>query len=349
VKRKITILLLYACSLGFLQENCLADYIEAIDTTDINGYGLDSTFQLAPNQTLSGQKLACYINSVFGGVGPFNYVMSEIKLAADSSSFGTLWGDLPYPYRYPTDSYCFVTRKNSDSTYSKVQIIGKLTDGRYVFKYGTNTAPNNRMLELATYDRSVRYKPNNLFYQYRGYPDNSFSWEPPLQNNNHLIGYILYVQKTSASIDASASINLAQWDSVGFTDATRFTYSFYPSGEYFNLVAVYTEGRSDFLQGWTRLEISSSIQSFQMPDHLLKPFSVQRTSLGFLFVFNKSSTNAVMNIFSTTGQQIARFLEMEGNSIFWNPSDRNISPGAYIANIELPDKTSFDQKFMFSK
>jgi hypothetical protein len=73
---------------------------------------------------------------------------------------------------------CFVIKKK-DSTYSKIQILNKLADNRYVFKYGTNTIPNDSMLINADYDRSVRYKPNNVAFcgSYPGEYD-SLHWDP---------------------------------------------------------------------------------------------------------------------------------------------------------------------------
>jgi hypothetical protein len=216
------------CFLAFLLTmNISAEYIEGIDTTDENGYGLDSGFKVT-NALISGQNIAKYGRPSRYTFGVFNYSFDEIKIGADSAYFAH-----PSSINVEDSFRCFVIKKNIDSTYSKIQLISKLVGNRYAYRYGINTIPNNRLLENPDYDHSVKYKPNNFYYVASG--PNLFSWEPPLQNDNHLLGYILYIQKKGVTIDTAAPINLSQWDSVGFTDSTRMSFSYGPHGEYFNL------------------------------------------------------------------------------------------------------------------
>ena len=221
-------------ALTFSQQ-VFSEYIEGIDTTDENGYGLDSAFKIDPNDPnypLRGQNIVCYSGHSFVGEGTFRYTFDEINIAAADSLFLHSSILASGVYRFPDNNYCFVIQKNKDSTFYKVIVINKLEDNRFVYKYGTNTTPKNRTLVPSDYTRLFRYKPNNLFYKYNS--DKTFSWEPPLPNDNHLQGYIIYVQKRGVTIDTSTPINLAQWDSIGFTDSTGFTYIHDSDGEYFN-------------------------------------------------------------------------------------------------------------------
>jgi hypothetical protein len=324
-----------------LVTNTTAEYIEGIDTTDENGYGLDSGFQVT-NSLISGQNIAKYGRQARYSFGSFNYSFDEIKIGADSAYFA-------YPSAINVeDSFkCFVIKKNIDSTYSKIQLISKLAGNRYIYRYGTNTTPNNRLLEKPDYDRSVKYKPNNFYYIPSG--ANLFSWEPPLQNDNHLLGYILYIQKKGVNIDTTALINLSQWDSVGFTDSTSlsFTYSS-PFGEYFNLVAVYTEGKSEFLKGWTQLLVPMNIMSSPTFRRLENYFSIYNTVQGISIVLNQPIVRNSLSILSVSGRCLAN-PQYTGSRIFLNASQKNIPTGIYLLRAEFPDRSVITQPFTITR
>jgi hypothetical protein len=352
-----------------LVTNTTAEYIEGIDTTDENGYGLDSGFKVT-NSLISGQNIAKYGRQARYSFGAFNYSFDEIKIGADSVYFAHLTSfnaedsfnysfdkikigpDSVY-FAYPSsinieDSFnCFVIKKNIDSTYSKIQFISRLAGNRYIYRYGTNTTPNNRLLEKPDYDRSVKYKPNNFYYIASG--ANLFSWEPPLQNDNHLIGYILFIQKKGVTIDTTAPINLSQWDSVGFTDSTimSFTYSS-PYGEYFNLVAVYTEGKSDFLKGWTQLLVPMNIMSSKTYNRLGNYLLIYNTADGLSISLNQAITRNSLSIFSVSGRCFAN-LQYTGSRIFWNASQQNIPTGIYLLRAEFPDRSVITKPFSITR
>lgn len=315
-----------------------ASYNEGNDTTDTAGYGLDSTFRISSANNLEGQRLASYSrNGSPAPIGAFNSSFDEIKLAADSIPFDPKPSARFDVFIFPTYTYCFVLKKAKDSTYSKIQVTAKLPDNRYIFKYGTNTTPNNRVLENSTYDRTIRYKPNNLFYRFTFMSTNSFSWEPPLPNNNHLLGYIVYVQNKNTPIDTSLPINLAQWDSIGFTDSTHFTYSFNPHAEYFNIVAVYSEGKSEFLKGWTGLFISSSINNqsprVSMPDN----FIIKRKTDGCSIVLKCPVGASSLSIYSLTGKQVAHFENITSTPVLLNTKTYDFTHGLYLIKTRLAD------------
>jgi streptogramin lyase len=329
-------------------------YFEGIDTTDANGYGLDSSFQLSADNTIKGQDIACYYYNCYETSGTFNYSFDEISLAADSISFYSGGGQAYHYFKYPGFTYCFVIKKSRDSTFWKVQITGKLADNRYVYKYGSNTMRSNRIMIKPNYDRSVKYKPNNLHYCHGcctggccAYFCNSFNWEPPLTNNNHLEGYILYRQKPN--IDTSQMINLAQWDSIGYTDSTKYSFPFSSRGEYFNVVAVYTEGKSDFLKGWTRLSMPSSVTKYSSSQSLCNNLEIKKVSSGFSIGLPERTGILSLSIYTIAGRQVSMFSGITTNRIFWNTSQQNLAEGLYIVKAELPDRNCINQTLVFTR
>jgi hypothetical protein len=285
----------------------VAEYVEGTDTTDENGYGFDSSFQItkpASYDYIIGPKIYCYSRiGAAAARGSFNYVFDEINIVPDSlisipdgkSFFYPAWGS----------SFAITNSKNKTKTYSKLIIMENLGNNRYKFKYGANTEQNGKLLIGSDYDRSIRYKPNNLYYSVEGLK--TFSWSPPLPNNNHLQGYTIYIQNKNISIDTTAPINMAQWDSVGFTDTTWFSSSYYPHGEFFNIVAVYAEGKSDFLKGWTRLAIFQDIKKNYSPDFSRSSISIKYIGGKLSVVLNQQVLPVQLDIFTATGKRLGSF------------------------------------------
>jgi hypothetical protein len=337
---------------AFYQENCLAEYVEGIDTTDVNGYGLDSAFRIDANGRVLGQFISYYGFHFGGGSGLFNCSFDDIKIAAGPNLSGL-----------NTSSTLFSVWNNNNNLYSKIQILNKLPDSRYVFKFGTNSTPLDTMLTPSNYDRSIRYKPNNVynFYSYIGKED-TLSWEPPIPNNNHLLGYIYYESKPGVTIDTNLPINLAQWDSIAFFSGTHsgnmYCYKTPPPciGDfvYMNLVAVYSEGKSNFLQGWTffgsgadNVKKLSEIQRVYQNN-----FSIKVSSAGVLIGFQqlpKSSKISSFSIYNINSRQVARFTDVKNNQVFWNASDRTFVSGLYFVKAEFPDGKIVSQKLLLAR
>jgi hypothetical protein len=332
--------------------NGFSAYIEGIDTTDINGYGLDSAFRINNNGNCQvvGQVVSYLCKEA---AGYFNYAFEDIKKAPNMSYRAG--------YVNPVDSiHSFVIKKSKDSTYSKVQLLKHLSGNQYVYRYGTNTTPNNIMLIDSNYDRSILYKPNNLSnlpcYLCRS---NSTLLESPLPNNNHFLGYTFYVSRNGEAIDTTIPINPAQWDPFTFfssaaTDSGNFLP--YRNGQkyYFNVVADYMEGKSDFLTGWTSyLFTAIDIKNKSIDKNLFQNKIVfKKTTNGFfisLLPIFKDFNSLSFGIYSMTGKQLANFSIIENSSGFWNTSERNFAPGLYLLRVALPDKRVISQKIMFSK
>jgi hypothetical protein len=337
-----------------LPEIAYPEYLEDIDTTDVDGYGLDRVFKIGsingahPDRELSGQQiLACYNGLSIHSPSAFRYEFNEINIATADSLILYYSRMTASGYRFPNNNFCFtVVKFTTDSTFCKVMVLSKLPDNRYVYRYGINTAPKNRTLMRSNYSRLLRYKPNNLFYYFNAQNFNKFSWEPPLQNDNHLNGYIIYVQKRGVSIDTTAPINLAQWDSIGFTNSTRFDYSYVPDGEYFNIVAVYSEGKSDFLKGWSRMNKRiGTNQEIKLFTASTASACIREYNNGLLFNFTIPLATAEVSIFKTTGRRVTYFSNIAGSQIVWHSSQQNIPPGLYLLRAEFPDRSAITQPF----
>jgi hypothetical protein len=342
----VTALMLLSFSL-----NTSAEYIEGIDTTDENGYGLDSTFRIT-NDSLR------FINvlkvTIFGGVAPdvvtgglFNYTFEDIHVAPRdeySHSFNPMGGLNLYQ--------CF-TIKKKDSAYAKAQVNRKLPSNRYEYKYGKNSSPNNRLLIADDYDRTVRYKPNCVFYKHRYMGVDSICWEPPLPSNNNLIGYSFYRQKPDEIIDTSLPIDMAQWNSTSITDTIVRSYPFSVGNySFFNVVAVYDNGKSDFLKGWTYFfagfEDGIVLQTSGLEKQKAVKIQVSPHNVLFLFPSFTLPGGANLTIFSQTGRIAARITGIKENRYLWSlPSD--FANGLYLLRAEFPDRSVITQPFTVTR
>jgi hypothetical protein len=351
----------FFCCLYFLASligsDISAEYIEGIDTTDINGYGLDSTFMIS-NDSISGIKArglapfgiksdSTYLPLIVSGTALFNYSFDDIKMAPMDLTYYS-FQTLPFWFR------CFVV-KQKDSTYSKIKVITKLSGNRYIFKYGKNTIANERLLAEANYDRSIRYKPNNV-YNHHLYPSkNWITWEPPLPNDNQLIGYILYRSKNGAVIDTLAPIDVAQWDSLGFVDTTSCTYTspYAINGRYFNLIAVYDEGKSTFLNGWTYYFLENGevgiTKSFLNFNKISNKMELIKNKDGFFIIASQGNYPVFLYVENIQGQKIKRFSYKTGDCFFSNTFDLKITAGLYLLRAEFQDRSVITKPFTITR
>ena len=310
-------------------------YTEGTDTTDINGFSQDSAFRVQGTVVgmVSGIKMMDYYQKYFSNI------FEDINKAPDT--FKVMANGCPM-------TNCFIIQRSKDSTYSKYSVLKMLSDGRYLYRFGSNTIPNDLFLINSNYNRTVKYKPNNLYRVYSYYKlIDSLYWEPPIPNNNHLIGYILYVEKRGVTIDTSAPINMAQWDSVAFTNSTGANSGFNGFG-YINIVAVYTEGRSEFLLGWTIYDIALGVTPFGKPQNIRR-FShcvtISKSCKSVLFDF-KSQNPLSATVFDPSGRQVANFVNIQSGTLLWTTAGGNVMPGYYVLRAVLPDKSTISQSFL---
>jgi hypothetical protein len=331
-----------------------AEYIEGIDTTDSNGFGLDSSFGISPRtDILSGNDIISFSSNRGWTLGYLDCSFDDLKIVPDTIREN---GD------NAVDKYfTFIIRNKKDSTYAKVKLIKKIGDMRYIFKYGKNTIPNDRMLMPSDYNRSIRYKPNNLYNwaDFMGAFPNRFQWdtlywEPPIQNNNHLLGYILCASKSKweTGIDTAKPIDSTQWDSVAFYSDSikKAALSLGVNGSYINLVALYAEGKSEFLDGWTLLNVvpvSVSMQKFVFTP-MQKTMSIAAIPGGFFITvpYLPSSEPFSISIFNPNGSLHSRISGIKGARAFLG---NNFAGGLYLLRAEFPDRSVLTQPFAITR
>jgi hypothetical protein len=340
-----------------------AEYIEGIDTTTynrdtINGsllyYGLDSSFAIW-EWRIFGDYMIFFGNTGLEG-GYFNCSFDDLKVVPDTTRENN------------GNKGLFIIRNIKDSTYSKVQVIKRMEDGRYIYKYGTNTVPNNKLLIDSGYDHLVKYKPNNLYNWANGrsndpgipyyYPKyDSLYWEPPIQNNNHLLGYILYASKSKGGvgIDTAKPIDTAQWDSVAFfPDSTKKAeLSIGLNGSYINLVALYEEGKSEFLDGWTMLNVVPV--GVARPESVFTPVQKKVSitavpgGVSISAPFLLSSEPFSISLFNPNGSLHSRISGIKGNRAFLSTSGNDFAKGLYLLRAEFPDRSVITQPFTITR
>ncbi|HAJ80512.1 MAG TPA: hypothetical protein DCO75_12170 [Fibrobacteres bacterium] len=361
MKNKTSMLLKLACILLLYASFVNADYVEGIDTTDSYGYGMDSAFSIKNGNFSIGENaisLECYLCKADLYNCVFNYSFDDIKIAP-ATFLSNNHIDL---------EHCFVI-KRKDSTYLKIQVLNQLTGNQYVFKYGLNTTPNNMLLDSSAYDLSVKYKPNNFCFIFT-YPTSLiFKWDRPLSNNNNLLGYIFYVAKKNVTIDTTAPIDLSQWDSVAFWDTValvdstgsdnfdntgRASFVSIMSNRYFNLVALYTEGKSDFIEGWSKWYTTATAIGITADhacnNYLTNKIEVKKTGEEYMISFPQSlkySRKPSFAVFNPFGVKVSQTFVANGNTALLKTD--NMAEGTYIIRAELPDKSIIAQKIVILK
>jgi hypothetical protein len=346
----------------FFPGRAFPDYVEGIDTTDANGFGLDSAFQVSYG-FIGGRKAQSLAYYVYGGCGCdgfFPYNFDDITMAPNK-----VWFPGRNNYVKGENLFnCFTMVSTKDSTYSKVQFLQQVSGNEYVFRYGINTTPKDRSLIKSGYNRSEFYKPNNFvetFYNHSGTIADTIAWDPPLPSNNHLLGYVFYFTKrleNLGNVDTTAPVNMAQWDSLTFYDtswvpfSTALQDSFFYSIYYRNLVAVYAEGRSSFLSGWSKHEyqiVDTKTWSRENGESINK-MQVTRSGTGYsVRIRGFSGKTSSISLLSLLGQEVFRLTTIGDRSVFLSTSNRSLREGLYILRAELPDKTVLTRTFMFTR
>lgn len=325
-----------------------AEYIEGIDTTDTFGYGLNSAFQVTSGGKVLSESHLCY-GLIRGESGPLNYSFDDIKYAAASEYLSD--SEIPLEHIIYT---CFVVKKG-DSTYSKVQILETLPDNRTVFRFGSNTEPFDRMLERPDYDRSVRYKPNNVthhFHYYcdgdpRGDPGDTLYWEPPLPNDNHLLGYVLYQSRERCwDVDTTRHVESIEWDSVAFTDTCQLV-NMLDNNVFVNIAAVYAEGKSELIQGWTMFASTAVGISGSPAGHGRHEKTITCIK-SCTIALPPEYKGAMLSINSISGRRLAVF-PFSGRPVSLNGIHRNIPSGRYLIRAEFSDRADITQPFTISR
>jgi hypothetical protein len=252
--------------------------------------------------------------------------------------------------------YCFIV-KSKDSTYSKIQLQKQISGNQYIYRYGKNTTPNDRLLIRPDYDKNYRFKPRNVWNHL---VDNDLQldtlcWEEPQANNNHLIGYIFYYSKIGAVIDTTLPVNLSQWDTVvlndSMTQSTSLNNYIDYYGRYYNLVANYSEGKSDFLNGWTKfgpaliVDVAPRVSPSTHP--LRRDLEITRTGNGYFFELPNRGLVSAIAIFNPAGIVVARFSGIKENRVFWQTG--SVPVGMYLIRAEYTDGGTVARSIVVSR
>ncbi len=245
--------------------NLFAEYSEGFDTTESDGTGLDNTFQIGDDEitALKNAKIALYLVKYWEWNLDWQYVHHTFdEICVVPSKFDEIAVD-ELSLRDILNTQIVV--KRSDGTFAKVHIIEQLNGLRYIYRYGVNTISGGNLI-AEDYDKDKCHPPQNLAIRMmyitnpsgvKGMAD--LEWDPPLPNNNELDHYEIYTIDAGA-IDTADPIDLNEWDLV---QETQNTDSWWHGEDddnvnYINIVAVYEEGVSKPLQGWTLLEDEST-------------------------------------------------------------------------------------------
>jgi hypothetical protein len=320
-------------------------YIESIDTTDLNGYSRDSLFKIA-NVSVFEQDSGKTMIGYDAGIeykGYFNCAFDDLNKAPDTlkkaSSFVMVRMNISY-----------VILRLKDSTYTKMVLLSKISNSRYIYRQIANTTSKDRSFVGVLFNPATKFKPNNLYFSstYNVGTTTYLSWEPPLPGNNHLLGYTVFISKNVAGIDTAKPINLLQWDSVAFTTNTFFTII--NRGGYFNVVAVYREGQSEFLTGWVQLPSLNGISpsGIVKSDQEHDAITIRKTTAGYSFSFPAVANKAALvsaAIFDPAGHEVSPIIGNGNNSLLWN------SPveGVYAIRLTLTNGKSFARQFIVTK
>lgn len=316
------------------------EYIEGIDTTDADGYGLDSIFQITISpfdktkylveKTDKSLQIIFYFQETDEGY--YHYSFDDLRMAPVSVKPNNC------PIIVTPLSYCFIIQ-TKDHIYAKIKVIKETDANRFIFRWGMNITPDDNRFIPDEYDRTIYYKPNSLhmWYNYDLERNDSISWEPPLDNDNQLIGYIFYLAKEHESIDTTAPIDVRQWDSTFVGDSIcKIPCNQWPF-QYYNIIAVYREGRSDFLEGWTCNAIpAESIDT--LPKRAGKS-SYHIKSVNGLFI--SESVNTDFSVFNMLGRRIGKVPD----SRIFNSCQMGAPKGRYILKVEFPDHRTVTRHF----
>jgi hypothetical protein len=341
-----------------------AEYVEGTGTTDNEGYGLNGTFQIDGGDWgyyITGMVVAHYCFDPHWCRGYYNYSFEEITMAPDTIRHEYENIDCECsPY------YCFVVRDTNSNIYSKVEILTHLDGHRFEYRFGTNTTPGDRILTDEPGNLSVVHNVNNLYYtghpyfmhgddpEHKKYYSRTLSWDPPLDTvHNRPVRYILYRSKEGITIDTTAPVDQAQWDSITVQNSPEVVEDF-PDIGYFNFVVVYINGqRSDFLSGWSRCnyDIVGVIKNAVTPQCGSDKITVEKSAEGLFISLpqrNGGSGFSSIDLFSLTGRRVATLSAAE-NATSLTAFQPEIGTGSYILRAVLKEGGSIALPFMLTK
>jgi hypothetical protein len=354
---------------------------ESIDTTDNEGFGMDSLFRIHVNVipvkfrdsiidyhrdtiiSFSGQLIAHYIFNPHWCSGYFNLTFDDICLAPDTVLIDTK--------EFRNSHSCFVVKNTIHNTYSKLQVLNSLSGNRFVYRYLTNESPGSRILidtSASPKYRAMLLKVNNphftgIKYFYNSGTDvlhtSRLSWDPPAQTlvnstiNPANIKYILYRSKDNVQIDTTKPLDRSQWIPINFFSNSPQTVGQFPQNGYVNMVAVIGKDTSEFLSGWTLCNydiigtIGNNPPQKKVPAGMTINSSTGRTIVT-LTGEHENNERGILSMYDLTGNKISTLI-FSGKSVSLNNGNIHFSNSGYVLKVTFPGKETVTARFLQSR
>jgi hypothetical protein len=350
--RRISHLLLATCISLFINTTNLDAAIETVtDTTDINGYGLDSLFQIKSN-TIFGKNIAHYQFDPGWCRGYFNYSFDEIMTAPKTIFSSQRVITNPF--------YCFVVKDTVKGYYSKVEILKKIDGNRYSFRYVTNTTSGSTVL-ISSVDSKYWTCFNNAFFTGKAYQYNvggdsvhtsMLYWdtlhEIPASINN--IKYFLMISNAGVTIDTNKPIIKSQWHFVPLLKSPQ-RLSEFPNSGYVNVAAVIGRDTILSLTKWTRCSYDViGIQGKTNTNSRISNFTIKQLDNSIMITLPSVFTNSKITTFDIVtldGKKIKSF-PFTGNKCILNRTLFSMPAGCYLFHFTSPNEPAITTRFTYT-
>jgi hypothetical protein len=349
---RIPHLLLITCISFFVNATTLDAAIETgTDTTDTNGYGLDSLFQIKFN-AIWGNNIAHYQFDPSWCRGYFNYSFDEITDAPK-----TIFSSQP---TRSNPFYCFVVKDTVKGIYSKVEILKKVDGNRYSFRYLTNNTIGSTILTspgVSSYQTCF----NNVFFtgiQYQFNPGidsvhtRSLYWDSlnylPGSINNYK--YFLMISNAGVIIDTNKPIIKTQWHYVPLSKSPQ-TISEFPRSGYVNVAVISGKDTIPSLSNWTRCSYDiMGVQRNTNTNSRISNFAIKYLDNNIQILFPADFTNSktrTLDIVTIDGRIIKSF-RFTGNKYILNRTLFSMLPGCFLFRFTSPDEPAITARFIYS-
>jgi hypothetical protein len=110
-----------------------------------------------------------------------------------------------------------------------------------------------------------------------------------------------------------------------------------------------TEGKSDFLKGWTRLVIFQDIKKNYSPDFSRSSISFKYIGGKLSVVLNQQVLPVQLDIFTATGKRLGSFKKINGVRCRLSIPLQNIPIGLSLLRAEFPDRSVITQPFTITR
>lgn len=140
-------------------------------------------------------------------------------------------------------------------------------------------------------------------------------------------------------IDTTKPVDASQWDTFAIQDTSkRYQINAVLSRRYFNIVAVYEEGNSGFLTGWT-CNVAMSVNIRQEP----APAKATQSTANFI------GSPVANSIFDLAGRQITTASSVKGHMSNSITANQSIGTGCFIIHANSGKKAAGNQPWILPR